>query len=116
MARRDEGRDRLARPPIQPNDQPSRPCSLCGRSFPRGQLTRHHCLPREKGGTHEDIELVCSQCHSMVHATYTNATLAALYATVEQLRQAPELAKYLKWVRKQPATRRKRNAPRRKKL
>jgi hypothetical protein len=52
----------------------------------------------------------------MVHATYTNATLAILYPTLAQLRQAPELAKYLKWVRKQPPTRRKRNAPRRRKL
>ena len=27
------------------------PCSLCGRSFDRGPLTKHHCLPRQKGGT-----------------------------------------------------------------
>jgi hypothetical protein len=52
----------------------------------------------------------------MVHATYTNATLAVLYPTVDQLRRAPELAKFLKWVRKQPSSRRKRNAPRRKKI
>ena len=38
------------------------PCSLCGRSFDKKRLTRHHCLPKEKGGTHEDVELLCSQC------------------------------------------------------
>jgi hypothetical protein len=92
------------------------PCSLCGRPFARGQLTKHHCLPRQKGGTQEDVALLCRQSHGMVHATYTNATLAALYPTVVQLRRAPELAKFLKWVRKQPPTRRKRNAPRRRKL
>jgi len=91
-------------------------CSLCGRPFPRGELTKHHCLPREKGGTQNDVELLCRQCHGMVHATYTNATLAVLYPTVDQLRRAPELAKFLKWVRKQPSSRRKRNAPRRKKI
>src|SRR5215472_19178852 len=84
-------------------------CSLCGRPFPRGELTRHHCLPREKGGGQDDVELLCRQCHGMVHATYTNETLAALYPTIGQLRKAPELAAYVKWARKQPPSRRKAN-------
>jgi hypothetical protein len=52
----------------------------------------------------------------MVHATYTNATLAQLYPTIEQLRVAPELAGFLKWVRKQPPMRKKRNISRRRKI
>jgi hypothetical protein len=52
----------------------------------------------------------------MVHATFTNATLANVYPTVADLRRAPELAAFIRWVRKQPATRRTRNAPRRKKV
>jgi hypothetical protein len=92
------------------------PCSLCGRAFPRGSLTKHHCLPRQKGGTQDDVELLCRQCHGMVHATYTNTTLAALYPTIRQLRKAPELAAFLRWVRKQPPTRRTRNEPRRRRL
>lgn len=92
------------------------PCSLCGRPFDRKALTKHHCLPREKGGTPEHVELLCPPCHGMVHATYTNGTLAQLYPTIEQLRRAPELAGYLKWVRKQPPTRRTRSKPRRRKL
>ena len=92
------------------------PCGLCGRAFERSRLTKHHCLPRARGGTAEDVELLCGQCHSMVHATYTNRTLAASYATRAELRRSPELAKYVRWVRKQPATRRTRNAPRRRKL
>ena len=95
---------------------PSQPCALCGRPFERRLLTQHHCLPKEKGGTHDHIELICSQCHGMVHATYTNETLAAVYPTIEQLRKAPELARFVKWVRKQAPTRRKRNTPRKKKL
>ena len=92
------------------------PCSLCERPFDRRHLTRHHCLPREKGGTSDDIELLCPQCHGMVHATYTNATLATLYPTIDRLRTAPELDAFLRWVRKQPPSRRKRNLPRRRKL
>ena len=92
------------------------PCALCGRAFAPSRLTKHHCLPRQKGGTPEDVELICSQCHGMIHATYTNATLAALYPTIEQLRKAPELVPFLRWVRKQPPTRRKRNVSRRRKI
>ncbi|HZV05473.1 MAG TPA: HNH endonuclease [Gemmataceae bacterium] len=92
------------------------PCSLCGRPFDRRQLTKHHCLPRQKGGTQEHVELLCRQCHGMVHATYTNVTLANVYPTIEQLRVAPELAGFLRWVRKQPPSRRTRNEPRRRKI
>src|SRR4051812_28713865 len=91
-------------------------CSLCDRPFDRRHLTKHHCLPRQKGGATEDIALICSQCHGMVHATYTNATLAATYPTIEMLRDAPELAGYLKWVSKQPPTRRKKNKSRKRKI
>jgi hypothetical protein len=35
------------------------PCGLCGRAFARDRLTRHHCLPKQKGGTAEDVELLC---------------------------------------------------------
>jgi hypothetical protein len=52
----------------------------------------------------------------MVHCTFTNGTLASTYATLDELRQAPELQKYIRWVRKQPATRRKRNAKRKDRL
>ena len=92
------------------------PCSLCGRPFEQRQLTRHHCLPREKGGAADDVELLCGPCHSMVHATYTNETLAKLYPTIDALRKAPELVPFIRWVRKQPPGRRKRNRPRRRKL
>lgn len=91
-------------------------CGLCQRAFPPRQLTRHHCLPRQKGGTQEDIVMICAQCHGMVHATYTNGTLANLYPSIDQLKSAPELSAYLRWVRKQPASRRKRNRSRRRKL
>lgn len=92
------------------------PCGLCGRGFTRRQLTQHHCKPKSRGGTADDVALICSQCHGMIHATFTNRTLAALYPTIEQLRSAPELAAFIRWVRKQPPSRKTRNAPRRRKI
>jgi hypothetical protein len=52
----------------------------------------------------------------MIHATYTNETLAAVYPDIEKLRKAPELQGYRRWVRRQPPTRHKRNRPRKKKI
>jgi hypothetical protein len=66
-------------------------CGLCNRPFEQRDLTEHHCKPKEHGGTRADIAWLCRQCHGMVHATYTNATLNALYPTLGQLRLAPEL-------------------------
>ncbi len=98
------------------DERDSQPCGLCERPFPPRRLTRHHCRPKSRGGTAEDVELLCSQCHGMVHATYTNATLAALYPTLTLLRAAPELGPFLRWVRRQSPTRKKRNKDRRHKL
>jgi len=91
-------------------------CGLCNRLFALRNLTEHHCLPRQHGGTSKDVVLICTQCHGMVHATFTNATLAAMYPTLGQLRLAPELQPFLRWVRKQPTGRVKRNRPRRRKV
>ena len=92
------------------------PCGLCGRGFSRSGLTKHHCLPKSRGGTSDHVELICSQCHGMVHATFTNRTLETLYPTLAELRLAPELTAFLRWVRKQPASRRTKNEPRRRKV
>jgi hypothetical protein len=92
------------------------PCGLCERPFPQSRLTKHHCTPKSRGGTADDVELICSQCHGMIHATFTNQTLAALYPTIDRLRLAPELTGFLRWVQKQPPSRKKRNKDRRRKV
>jgi 5-methylcytosine-specific restriction enzyme A len=99
-----------------PPERAPEPCRLCDRPFPPDRLTKHHCKPKSKGGTPDDVERICAQCHGMIHATFTNATLAALYPTMEQLRSAPELGPFLAWVRKQPPSRKKHNKERRRKV
>lgn len=87
-------------------------CRLCLRIMDESLLTKHHLLPRSKGGTSDDVELLCGMCHGMVHASFENRTLAREFRTLHDLRRAPELQEFLKWVRKQPATRRTRNRQR----
>jgi 5-methylcytosine-specific restriction enzyme A len=77
-------------------------CRLCERRFEdASSLTDHHLLPRAEGGKTEHIADFCRLCHSTVHATFSNRTLADSYANVEALKAAPELQGYLKWVRRQ---------------
>lgn len=73
-------------------------CALCER--PVHATTRHHLVPRQYGG--ELTAELCRACHSQVHALFENRTLARELGTLEALRAAPELVRYLRWVRRQP--------------
>lgn len=73
-------------------------CELCERNV--RHVSRHHLVPREEGGRHGPIAALCQPCHSTVHLLLTNRDLAKKYASVEALRDAEELQKYLHWVRR----------------
>lgn len=73
-------------------------CELCERSV--RHVSRHHLVPREEGGRHGPTAELCQPCHSTVHLLLTNRELAKNYASVEALRGAGELQKYLHWVRR----------------
>ncbi|WP_257883200.1 HNH endonuclease [Hymenobacter sp. DG01] len=57
-------------------------------------------VPREEGGRYGPVVDLCQPCHSTVHLLLTNRELARRYNTVESLRGAEELQKYLHWVRR----------------
>mmetsp|Transcript_15536 Transcript_15536/g.19891 ORF Transcript_15536/g.19891 Transcript_15536/m.19891 type:complete len:196 (-) Transcript_15536:552-1139(-) len=83
-------------------------CEMCERFMP---LTRHHLIPREEhkkykkmGYTHEVLNtcaLICRPCHSAVHRTHDNATLASEYNTVDALMADENIVRFVKWARKQ---------------
>lgn len=73
-------------------------CALCEREVQR--TSRHHLVPREEGGRHGPTTDLCQPCHSTIHLLLDNKTLARRYAGIEQLRNAPELQKYLHWIRR----------------
>ncbi len=81
----------------QQNDQPKR-CVLCEREV--RQVTRHHLIPRSAGG--KEVVDLCIPCHKTLHSFFSNRTLLTELHTVEALRQQPEIAHYLEWIRKQP--------------
>ncbi|MDG3074890.1 HNH endonuclease [Bacillus halotolerans] len=75
-------------------------CELCGRSDV--QLTEHHLTPKEEGGTFLPTAMLCTPCHKQIHALYTNQELAVRLSGIEALRNDPQLARFVKWIRKQP--------------
>jgi len=76
-------------------------CELCHRVVPERMTSVHHLRPRSHGGGPENEAVLCKMCHSFLHATFTNRTLAESFDSVEALREDPEVRKFLKWVRKQ---------------
>lgn len=76
-------------------------CALCEREV--RQVNKHHIVPKSEGGR-VTVEL-CLACHKTLHSFFTNATLATELNNIPALRENPEIASYLKWVRKQPDSR-----------
>jgi hypothetical protein len=81
-------------------------CELCHRQVPSRLTNIHHLVPRSKGGGPEEQATLCKMCHSFIHATFTNRTLATAFPTIESLREDPEVQKFIRWVRKQKPHRR----------
>ncbi|GAA4374266.1 HNH endonuclease [Hymenobacter koreensis] len=77
---------------------PESVCELCQRQVLA--VSRHHLVPRQEGGRYGPTANLCQPCHSTVHLLLTNKELARRYASVEALRGAEELQKYLHWIRR----------------
>jgi 5-methylcytosine-specific restriction enzyme A len=73
-------------------------CALCEREVRRAD--RHHLIPKSKGGR-VMVEL-CLTCHKTLHSYFTNDVLERELNTIEALREQPDVARYLAWVRKRP--------------
>ena len=73
-------------------------CSLCGRPIPRKLITRHHLLPKSRGGKSDDTVPMCRACHKQLHALFDNHILAREMNDLKSLRESPALQKFVKWV------------------
>lgn len=84
-----------------PDDAPI--CPLCDRPIPPDvPQSRHHLVPKLKGGKGGATVLLHHICHKEIHATLSEAEIARSYTTVEALRSHPHLAKFFRWVAKRP--------------
>ncbi|SES26547.1 HNH endonuclease [Salipaludibacillus aurantiacus] len=77
-------------------------CEVCTRN--EVELTEHHLIPKEEGGTHLQTAMLCKPCHKQIHNLYTNRELAVRLGTVKKLQNDEQLKKFIKFIRKQPSS------------
>ena len=78
-------------------------CALCFRPIPpQARSSLHHLTPKLKGGAQLGTVRLHQICHSAIHARYTEAEIARHLAAPAALRDDPELARFVAWVRTKP--------------
>ena len=80
-------------------------CEICGCEC---KPTVHHLIPQSQS-RHKNKYLktdegnflwVCTECHSQIHALFTNYELKTLYPTKKALLAEPRFAKFVEWRKK----------------
>jgi 5-methylcytosine-specific restriction endonuclease McrA len=74
-------------------------CALCGRALGL-RVERHHLVPRSEGG--RETVALHPICHRAIHRVASNKELARRYTTLEALRTAPEMERFLRWIANKP--------------
>lgn len=74
-------------------------CDLCKRNV--NNLTKHHLIPKSRGGAKGDTIQLCLSCKDMVHILIDNKQLEREYNTLEKLLSNEKIIKYVKWIYKQ---------------
>lgn len=74
-------------------------CALCARPLGR-RVEWHHVVPKSEGG--RDTAPVHPICHRAIHAAASNAELARLYPTLEQLREREDIRRFVAWIADKP--------------
>jgi 5-methylcytosine-specific restriction endonuclease McrA len=95
------------------NEQTSE-CPNCGRSI---ELTKHHLIPKVKGGENSDSNYIwlCGDCHSQVHLLYDNNHLKLVLNTKDLLLADENLKKFGKFASKQTSNIKKKQSNSKKK-
>ncbi len=76
-------------------------CPLCKRELGDSKNTsKHHLLPKSKGGKYTDIVVLHRICHRKIHSIFTENELKNQYYTIDQLLTHKEIIKFVKWVSK----------------
>jgi len=78
-------------------------CGLCGREIPdHVPQSKHHLIPRSKGGKKSPVILLHHQCHKEIHSKFSDSALAISYNSVNKLRNSSQLKGFIRWIEKRP--------------
>lgn len=75
-------------------------CQLCGRET--SELTKHHLIPKEKGGKDYHTADLCRTCHDQIHALFTNSELSYRLYSIDRLKEDIKVQRYLKFIMNHP--------------
>lgn len=78
-------------------------CPLCDRPIPADAAqSRHHLVPRLRGGKCGATVLLHAICHKEIHAALSETELARAHSTIEALRMHPRIAAFVRWIANRP--------------
>lgn len=77
-------------------EQPD-PCPVCER--PNHHPSDHHMVPRSRGG--KATTTICRDCHTAIHATFSNRELELDYSSVDALLAHPTFSQTIAFIAKQ---------------
>ncbi len=84
-------------------------CPLCEREIPPALESRHHLVPKLKGGAHGPVAILHRICHTKIHTSLSEAEIAQHYDTIAKLREHPEIRRFIAWIAKRPIDHQSRN-------
>jgi hypothetical protein len=77
-------------------------CALCDREIPKGFESKHHLVPKCRGGAGDVFVFTHSICHKQIHALFNEKALAKRFNTIEKLKKQPDIQRFLTWIASKP--------------
>ncbi|MFK8104578.1 MAG: HNH endonuclease [Saprospiraceae bacterium] len=90
-------------------------CVICERALGDKNISKHHLIPKSKGGSKFETILIHNICHQKIHSIFSEKELKDTYHTVEALKQTEEIQKFVQWVAKKDSSFYQRNRRRKRK-
>lgn len=85
-------------------------CAICSRPLGKENISKHHLIPKSRGGKDSELIEIHNICHQKIHSVFTLKELRDEYNTVEKLVENEEIIKFIKWVSKKAPEFYQRNA------
>ena len=75
-------------------------CPICTRPLGNKNISKHHLIPKSRGGKDSELIGIHNICHQKIHSVFTLKELRDEFNTIEKLVEHEEILKFIKWVSK----------------
>lgn len=77
-------------------------CELCERVIIPNTESKHHLVPKSRGGASDNFVYLHEICHKQIHALFTEKQLDREYNTISKLKEHKDVQRFVAWVFKKP--------------